>query len=279
MTTVKKKNDRRFYVRLQVMIPIVFGSFALLTGIVAFTLSERSGLIGCEPVTAVTIWILISTALGILVAFVITRLILAPVEDFAREAEKSQVLKGVHKGNEAPERRTGNEIEYFRELFSHVTEILSRVEARERFPEILGESRAMRAVLSQIAKVAPTDSSVLLLGESGTGKELVAHALHAHSLRKDKAFVKINCAAIPEELMESELFGHEKGAFTGAVARKMGKFETAEGGTVFLDEIGDMSLRTQARILRVLQEKEFQRVGGNQTLTCDVRFLAATNKD
>jgi transcriptional regulator with GAF, ATPase, and Fis domain len=128
-------------------------------------------------------------------------------------------------------------------------------------------------------KVSPTDSTVLILGESGTGKELIAASICEHSLRKGKPFVKINCVAIPENLLESELFGYEKGAFTGATSQKIGKFELATGGTIFLDEIGDMPLTTQAKLLRVLQEKEFERVGGNRTIKVDVRFIIATNKN
>jgi transcriptional regulator with GAF, ATPase, and Fis domain len=138
---------------------------------------------------------------------------------------------------------------------------------------------AMRGVLRKVMKVAPTDSTVLILGESGTGKELVATSIYDHSLRYDKPFVKINCVAIPEELLESELFGHEKGAFTGATSRKIGKFEIANKGTIFLDEIGDMSLNLQAKLLRVLQEREFDRVGGTKSIRVDVRFIAASNKD
>jgi transcriptional regulator with GAF, ATPase, and Fis domain len=153
------------------------------------------------------------------------------------------------------------------------------MEARHFFPEIIGESTTMRGLLSLVMKVAPTDSTVLILGESGTGKELVATSIFEHSLRKERPFVKLNCAAIPEELLESELFGHEKGAFTGATAFKRGKFDMAHGGTIFLDEIGDMPMNLQAKILRVLQEKEFYRVGGSHTIKVDVRFLASTNKN
>ena len=164
-------------------------------------------------------------------------------------------------------------------MFDRVTSALSRMDARHFFPEIIGESLAIRGLLSLIMKVAPTDSTVLILGESGTGKELVATSLFENSQRKDKPFVKLNCAAIPAELLESELFGHEKGAFTGATAFKPGKFDMADGGTIFLDEIGDMPLTLQAKILRVLQEKEFYRVGGSRTIRVDVRFIASTNKN
>ena len=137
----------------------------------------------------------------------------------------------------------------------------------------------MQEVLHLVDRVGPTDSTVLILGESGTGKELVAEAIHENSNRRGRPFIKLNCAAIPETLLESELFGHEKGAFTGAAGRKLGKFEQADSGTLLLDEIGDMTLATQAKILRALQEREFQRVGGTQTVRVDVRILASTNKD
>jgi two-component system response regulator AtoC len=148
-----------------------------------------------------------------------------------------------------------------------------------RFPNIIGESAAMKKVFSLIEKVAVSDSTVLILGESGTGKELVATAIHYQSSRKDKPLIKINCAVLPETLIESELFGHEKGAFTGAIRRRPGRFELANGGTIFLDEIGDLPLSTQIRLLRVIQEKTFERVGGTDTLHVDVRVLTATNKN
>jgi two-component system nitrogen regulation response regulator NtrX len=144
--------------------------------------------------------------------------------------------------------------------------------------EMTGTSPPMKKLKDQIKLVAPTNASVLITGENGTGKELVARTLHFQSSRRGKAFVEINCAAIPEELIESELFGHEKGAFTGAVALKKGKFDLADGGTIFLDEIGDMSLKTQAKVLRILQERKFERVGGTKTVEVDVRVIAATNK-
>ena len=148
-----------------------------------------------------------------------------------------------------------------------------------RFERMIGQSPAMQRVFDVIRKVADTDLTVLIRGPSGTGKELVANALHYNSPRRAKPLVKVNCAAFSRELVESELFGHEKGAFTGAVGTREGKFEVADGGTLFLDEIGDMPLETQAKILRVLQEREFERVGGNRTLRVDVRVLAATNQD
>ena len=145
--------------------------------------------------------------------------------------------------------------------------------------EIIGESAVMRGLREQIATAAPSSGRVLIHGENGSGKELVARAIHALSARREQAFVEVNCAAIPDELIESELFGHERGAFTGAVARRRGRFEAAGGGTLFLDEIGDMSLRTQAKVLRSLEEQAFERVGGKETIKVDVRVIAASNRD
>jgi formate hydrogenlyase transcriptional activator len=150
---------------------------------------------------------------------------------------------------------------------------------RKGFEGIVGSSAALMEVLGLVRTVAPTDSTVLIEGETGTGKELIAAAIHAHSKRRDRPFVKLNCAAIPLGLLESELFGHERGAFTGAVARKVGRFEAADRGTLFLDEIGDIPLELQAKLLRVLQEGEFERLGSNQTQRVHVRLVAATNGD
>jgi formate hydrogenlyase transcriptional activator len=147
------------------------------------------------------------------------------------------------------------------------------------FEEIVGSSEALRKVLGQVSKVASTDSTVLILGETGTGKELVARAIHNRSGRSARAFIRVNCAAIPPSLVASELFGHEKGSFTGALQRRLGRFESADGGTIFLDEIGELPPETQIALLRVLQEREFERVGGSQTISVDVRVLAATNRD
>ena len=153
------------------------------------------------------------------------------------------------------------------------------IDKASMFEEIVGSSAALRKVLLQVAKVAPTDSTVLLTGETGTGKELIARAIHKRSRRSSRAFVSVNCAAIPQSLIASELFGHEKGAFTGALQRRLGRFELAEGGTIFLDEIGDLPADAQHTLLRVLQEREFERVGGTQTIRTDVRVIAATNSD
>jgi transcriptional regulator with GAF, ATPase, and Fis domain len=147
------------------------------------------------------------------------------------------------------------------------------------FEEIVGNSPALRTLLARVAKIAPTDSTALITGETGTGKELIARAIHKRSQRSSRAFVNVNCAATPQTLIAAELFGHEKGAFTGAVQRRLGRFELAEGGTIFLDEVGELPMETQITLLRVLQEREFERLGGSHTIRADVRVIAATNRD
>ena len=153
------------------------------------------------------------------------------------------------------------------------------VSDQRRFEQVIGKSPALESVLEQVERVAPTDSTVLIQGETGTGKELIARAIHNISSRCGRSFVKLNCAAIPLDLLESELFGHEKGAFTGAIAQKVGRFELADKGTLFLDEVGDIPLALQPKLLRVLQEQEFERLGSTRTHQVDVRLVAATNRD
>jgi len=154
-----------------------------------------------------------------------------------------------------------------------------RVHERYRLSGMVGDAPELQAVFEVVRKAAPTKATVLILGESGTGKELIAQALHEESPRRDKPFIRVNCAALTETLLESELFGHERGSFTGAIGRKEGRFELADGGTIFLDEIGEIPLSTQVKLLRVLQQREFERVGGTETLKVDVRVIAATNRD
>ena len=154
-----------------------------------------------------------------------------------------------------------------------------QLKKKYKFENFIGDSLQMNKVFRIIEKVADTDSTVLILGESGTGKELVARAIHYHSFRRDKPLIPVNCGAIPEELLESELFGHEKGAFTNAIRTRIGRFELANGGTIFLDEVAEMSPHLQVKLLRVLQEQEFERLGSAKTIKCDIRILAATNKD
>src|SRR5467141_3512527 len=165
------------------------------------------------------------------------------------------------------------------QLYKENLALRDEVDRVSMFEEIVGTSQALHAVLSRVIKVAPTDSGVLITGETGTGKELIARAIHKRSRRSERAFVSVNCAALAPSLISSELFGHEKGAFTGAMQRRLGRFELANGGTIFLDEIGELSLDTQVALLRVLQEREFERVGGTQPVKVDVRVIAATNRD
>jgi len=153
------------------------------------------------------------------------------------------------------------------------------IKSVHNFEEIVGRSPALLAVLAKVDRVARTDATVLITGESGTGKELVARAIHSRSRRSEKPLIKVNCAALPTGLVESELFGHEKGAFSGALARRLGRFELANGGTIFLDEVGEMPPDAQVKLLRVIQEHEFERIGGNETIRTDVRVIAATNRD
>jgi len=159
------------------------------------------------------------------------------------------------------------------------TYLIEEIRETHNFEEIVGQSRALAEVIEKVKLVATTDSSVLILGETGTGKELVARAVHSNSERRSRPLVKVNCAALPTGLIESELFGHEKGAFTGATDRRIGRFELAHGGTIFLDEIGDMPPDVQVKLLRVLQEHEFERLGGSNLIKVDVRVIAATNRD
>lgn len=187
----------------------------------------------------------------------------------ARVAERTESLAKALKEVEQLKNRLQAENTYLRE----------EIRQTMNFEEIVSQSKAFGQVLRQVEQVAPTQTTVLILGESGTGKELLARAVHNHSSRKNRSLVKINCAALPATLIESELFGHEKGAFTGATAQKIGRFELADGGTIFLDEIGELPLELQPKLLRVLQEGEFERVGGSKTLRVNVRVVAATNRD
>lgn len=216
---------------------------------------------------------------------------------------KGQPFGTLNLGSQEPEAYTQADVEFLAEVaqqvalavenmmaYEEIAQLKSRLEqenlylqeeitTEHGFSDIIGEGPALRHMLHQIELVAPTDSTVLITGETGTGKELIARAIHTRSRQKEKALVKVNCAAIPAGLVESELFGHEKGAFTGALTRKTGRFELADGGTIFLDEIGDLPLDLQPKLLRVLQEGEFERVGGSHTFNVNVRVMAATNRD
>lgn len=269
--------DIRFNISLYIIIPVIIAGIAVLATVAAFNITTFYTKRAIDPTWPVAFWgtiIIVTTAIfGLL----IVKFIIDPVKRFAQNTETMGVL-----GRTDPTKiKAGklDDMERFSRLFDQVTDILGQVEARELFPDIVGQSRAIRAVLNQILQVAKTDATVLILGETGTGKELIAQSIHQHSKRKEKDFIALNCAAIPENLLESELFGHEKGAFTGATARKLGKFEIADNSTLFMDEIGDMPLETQAKVLRAIQEHQFERVGGVKPIKVNVRFIAATHQD
>ena len=188
--------------------------------------------------------------------------------------ERSQIIQWYVTGTDIDEQKRTEE-----QLRNENLVLREEIDRSSMFEEIVGSSKPVRQVLKQLEKVAPSDSTVLILGETGTGKELIARAMHRRSKRASRAFVRVNCAAIPQSLIASELFGHEKGAFTGALQRRAGRFEAADGGTLFLDEIGDLPMETQIALLRVLQEREFERVGSNHPISVNVRLIAATNRD
>ena len=192
-----------------------------------------------------------------------------PVHD-----DKGQIMRWYVASTDIEDRKRAEE-----KLQQENAAFREEIDQTSMFEEIVGTSSALQTVLSRISKVAPSDSTVLITGETGTGKELVARAIHRRSRRSGRAFVSVNCAAIPRDLILSELFGHEKGAFTGAMQRRLGRFEMADGGTIFLDEVGELSPDTQIALLRVLQEREIERVGGGQPIRVDVRAIAATNRD
>lgn len=270
-----KMKKKKFYVNLYILIPAIYTGIAVLGVIAAYELASDQEQMNESYQLSMIILALIIGCISFMATFIVLRLFLKPLDDFVDKTKKMPIFS-VAAAKQSP--LVTQDISQINAVFDNVANILSNVEARELFPNIIGSSDAMRSVFTQIIKVAPTDSTVLITGESGTGKELVASSIHEHSLRKDKPFIPINCVAIPEGLLESELFGHEKGAFTGAISQKKGKFEIADGGTVFLDEIGDMPMATQAKLLRALQEKVFERVGGNTPVRVDIRFIAATNK-
>jgi transcriptional regulator with GAF, ATPase, and Fis domain len=269
--------DIRFNISLYIIIPIIIAGIALLATIVAFNVTIYYTKRGLAPTWPVAFWgtiiIIVTTVFGLL----IVKFIIDPVKRFAQTTESLGVIG--RKTGDAVKIQNQDDMVRYAQLFDQVTDILGQVEAREMFPDIVGQSKAMRGVLKQILQVAKTDSTVLILGETGTGKELIAQSIHQHSKRKTNDFIALNCAAIPESLLESELFGHEKGSFTGAAARKLGKFETAHNSTLFMDEIGDMPLETQAKVLRAIQENQFERVGGVKPINVDVRFITATHQD
>jgi len=270
---MKKKN---IYISIYILIPAIYTGISIIGVIITYQLFKQPEKI--NQISSLNFVYLI-TAIPVFtfsISFLLLHFFLKPFLRFVNKTQKMSILANFPSGKQ---KKITDDFDEITKLFDNVTNILSNVEAKELFPHIIGSSASMRNIFTQIIKVAPTDSTVLISGESGTGKELIASSIYEHSMRKGKPFVKINCVAIPEGLLESELFGHERGSFTGATEQKKGKFEIADNGTVFLDEIGDMPLATQAKLLRVLQEKEFERVGGTKLIRVDIRFIAATNKN
>lgn len=267
---------RSIHIRLAWLMPLLITLISLLSVLGTYEIMHYASRENVDARIVLLIFASVLVVASVATGIFLSRKILRPLEVFMKRASKLPVVRHRADADLEPGR---DETERLSAIFRHVADILGEVEARELFPSIIGKSEAMRSVMAQVRKVARTGSSVLILGESGTGKELVAHSIFEHSTRQDKPFVRLNCAAIPDGLLESELFGHEKGAFTGAHARKPGKFELAHGGTIFLDEVGDLPAETQAKLLRVLQDGEYERVGGTATLKTDVRVVAATNKD
>ncbi len=270
---MKKKN---IHVSLYILVPLIYSGISIIGIIITYELFKQKGSAAQISVLDFFYVIAVITFITVITSILIVRLFFQPLIKFINKTEKMTIISQTQS---TKQKNITSDLNQLNEIFDNVTNILSNIEAKELFPEIVGSSAAMRHIFTQIMKVAATDSTVLICGESGTGKELIASSIYQHSMRKGRPFIKINCVAIPEGLLESELFGHEKGAFTGAIEQKKGKFEIADGGTVFLDEIGDMPLNTQAKLLRVLQEKEFERVGGIKPIKVNTRFLAATNKN
>lgn len=271
------KDRNKIHISLYLLIPFIFSGLSVMGVIISSRVTTQHLSSGMDPAWHL---MLLRIATGVVVfvcGFLITWLVLSPVRKFVKKTEKMPVFTKLQR--DAMPLPSKNYLEHYAHVLEQATNILDSVQARELFPDIIGQSRAMRETFTQILKVAQTDTTVLISGESGTGKELVATSIFKHSIRKDRPFIKLNCVAIPEGLLESELFGHEKGAFTGAISQKKGKFEMADGGTIFMDEIGDMPVSTQAKLLRMLQEREFERVGGTQTYKINIRIVAATNKN
>ncbi len=270
--------DIRFNISLYVIIPIIFAGMTVLATLLSYRLTIYYIQQGGRAGWPVAFWGTVLSLFALVSGLLIVKFLIDPVKRFVDQTRTMGVVGRLDPDTDKPSGKDDDMLRFSR-VFDQVTELLSKVEARELFPDIIGQSRAMRGVFNHIMKVAPTDSTVLILGETGTGKELVARSIHKHSPRHEKAFVAINCAAIPEGLLESELFGYEKGAFTGANQRKIGKLELANNGTVLLDEIGDMPLNIQAKVLRVLEEQEIERIGGIHPVKVNLRVIAATNKD
>ncbi|WP_027186472.1 sigma-54 interaction domain-containing protein [Desulfovibrio inopinatus] len=268
----KKKNAPRYEIGLRILVPLIVGgaTFIAVMSILSSDILQHFKSIANQTLFTATV----AGTISLLGSGIAVSIFLRPISQFMKEAQA-----GLEHTRPPEKQRTRVDLEQFERVSQQVTQVLNKLDAKAYFPDFKGESRALRGLLKQVLEVAGSNATVLITGESGTGKELVAQGVHAQSRRAEKPFIAINCAAIASGILESELFGHEKGAFTGAIANKKGKFELAHGGTLFLDEIGDMPMETQAKILRVIETGCVERVGGVKTHHIDVRIVAATNHD
>jgi transcriptional regulator with GAF, ATPase, and Fis domain len=269
--------DIRYDISLYITVPVIFSGLSALCIIAAYRLTRYYLEKGLPPEWPLAFWGLFLVLFAFFCGLIVVKVLIDPVRKFVGKTKTLGLVRDVPPSTEVPD--TGSDMQQYVRIFDQVTDLLSKVEARELFPDIIGQSAAIRLVLNQIVKVSVTDTSVLVLGETGTGKELIANSIHAHSRRQANPFVAINCAAIPSGLIESELFGYQKGAFTGADSKKPGKFEIADGGTLFLDEIGDMPMDTQAKVLRVLEKSQVERLGDIKPRKINVRLITATHQD
>jgi transcriptional regulator with GAF, ATPase, and Fis domain len=267
----------KYEISLAVLIPAIFSGISIFSFIIGLNINKD-----LDNTISKYIWGSLVGVSGFFCGSIIFWLLMKPIKKFVENAKSLSFFQKDYAPNslsDQSEKKFKGEIEQYSYILNQATAIMGKIKSSQLFPNIVGHCKVMRSLFTQILKVAPTDTSVLILGETGTGKELIADSVYDQSLRAQQPLVKINCAAIPDDLLENELFGHEKGAFTGASEKKIGKFELAHKGTIFLDEIGDISPSLQAKLLRVLQEKEYTRLGSNKTLKIDARFIFATNKN
>ena len=272
---------QKFRLSLYVLVPFVFTGLALLTVLVSLQVG-RAVYQGGAPLWWLWAWGGLLCLLALVVSLLVSWLFLQPLRSFLRQVATAGGAVGDSEGQPTEPAAgvvAGDELSSFHRVVEHFTALLDSLEARRLFPEIIGDSPALRGLLHLTRQVAASDATVLISGETGTGKELIARAIVRLSPRREQPFVAVNCAAIPGELLESELFGHEKGAFTGATATVKGRFEQAVGGTILLDEIGDLPLGLQAKLLRVIETGSVERLGGSRNIALDIRIIAATNRD
>ncbi|MDZ7642129.1 MAG: sigma-54 dependent transcriptional regulator [Desulfurivibrio sp.] len=272
---------RQVGISLYLLLPLIFTGLTLLAVLVTAQVA-RAVYLGGSPPWLLWLWGGLLGLLALAVSLLVSWLFLHPLRRFLRQVATAGGAVGDSEGQPTEPAAgvvAGDELSSFHRVVEHFTALLDSLEARRLFPEIIGDSPALRGLLHLTRQVAASDATVLISGETGTGKELIARAIVRLSPRREQPFVAVNCAAIPGELLESELFGHEKGAFTGATATVKGRFEQAAGGTILLDEIGDLPLGLQAKLLRVIETGSVERLGGSRSIALDIRIIAATNRE